>query len=353
MKEVDAILSKLIKDHNTPAVHYLIFDQKTVLHRFYSGLADIENQKQIQENTTFHAFSVTKTFTALGVLQLHEKKLLNIDSSIIRYVPDFPYGPDITIRQLLSHSAGIPNPNPLSWIHLHKDHKTFNSKAFFNPIFQKHPKTRSKPNEKFAYSNLGYVFLGQLIETVSGQNYEDYIIEQIIKPLGIEPKDLNFELFDKNTHAKGYQKRFSLLNGILGFFMDKSKFMGPSEGKWKPFKDYYVNDASYGGLVGNPDGFRKYIQELLKEDSKIISDEKKKLLFTENLTNSNKQTGMCLSWFKGTLKGQEYFAHAGGGGGFYCEIRIYPKINKGSVIMFNHTGVTDKRFLDKIDGYLI
>lgn len=53
------------------------------------------------------------------------------------------------------------------------------------------------------------------------------------------------------------------------------------------------------------------------------------------------------------LNGNRYFAHAGGGGGYYCEIRIYPDIKKGSVIFFNRTGMSDERFLDKTDKFLI
>jgi hypothetical protein len=62
---------------------------------------------------------------------------------------------------------------------------------------------------------------------------------------------------------------------------------------------------------------------------------------------------MCLAWFKGQLNSKTYFAHAGGGGGYYCEIRIYPDAGLGSVIMFNRTGMNDERVLDKIDKYFI
>ena len=58
---------------------------------------------------------------------------------------------------------------------------------------------------------------------------------------------------------------------------------------------------------------------------------------------------MCLGWFAGDLNGNKYFAHAGGGGGYYCEIRIYPDLNKGSVIFFNRSGMSDERYLDKLD----
>jgi hypothetical protein len=105
-----------------------------------------------------------------------------------------------------------------------------------------------------------------------------------------------------------------------------------------------VNGASYGGLIGKPKSFVKYIQELLKDDCILISDKYKQMLFQEN-----GNSGMCLSWFSGELNGEKYFAHAGGGGGYYCEIRIYPEIKLGSVVFLNRTGMRDERFLDKLD----
>jgi len=349
MNDVDNILRGLIEKHKTPSVQYMFFNKDRIIHRFQDGFADVLNQIPVTEQTTFNGFSVTKTFTALAVLQLAEKGKLNIDDAAINYLPDFPYSADITIRQLLSHSAGIPNPNPLSWIHLEEEHQTFDKDKFFSEIFNRRNKTKSGPNEKFAYSNLGYFLLGQTIEKVSGQNYEDYVRENILRPIGITPEELDFEIIERDNQAKGYQKNISFMNVILGFFLNKSKYMDKTEGKWKPFKNYYLNGTSYGGLIGSPYGFVKYIQEMLKPDCQLLSDEYKEMLFTENLTNSNKPTGMCLSWFKGELNGQEYFAHAGGGGGYYCEIRIYPKLGRGSVIMFNRSGMRDERFLGELD----
>ena len=77
------------------------------------------------------------------------------------------------------------------------------------------------------------------------------------------------------------------------------------------------------------------------------------MLFTENLTNKGRSTGMCLSWFKGELNGQKFFTHAGGGGGYYCEIRIYPETGIGSVVFLNRTGLFDQRFLDKVDIFYL
>ncbi len=129
--------------------------------------------------------------------------------------------------------------------------------------------------------------------------------------------------------------------------------MAEPEGKWKPFKFNYLNGSAYGGLIGTPKAFMKYLQALLDSGSKLITPKSKQTLFTENYTNKNNPTGMCLSWFKGTLNNIDYFAHAGGGGGYYIEIRIYPAIKTGSVIVFNRTGFNDERFLDKLDKHII
>jgi CubicO group peptidase (beta-lactamase class C family) len=191
-----------------------------------------------------------------------------------------------------------------------------------------------------------------MIERVTGLSYEDYIHSAIIKPLNIPKNELDFEI-GTNSHARGYHKNFSFSNALLGVLIDKSKFMDAPEQQWKPFKDNYVNGPSYGGLIGTARALAKYIQELLRPESILLSDEYKRKMFTENVTIGNKPTGMCLSWFTGKLRGIPYYTHAGGGGGFYCEIRIYPEAGVGSVIMFNRTGMSDERFLDKPDLYFL
>jgi D-alanyl-D-alanine carboxypeptidase len=353
MNDAEEILFDEIRSRRTPSVQYSIFNQKKIIKRFAFGYSDIENKLVVNKNTTYNAYSVTKTFTALAIMQLAQKGKLDIEDPVINYLPAFPYDSSTKIKQVLSHSAGIPNPVPLAWIHLPGENKEFSRDDFFKLILAKNKKNVSKPNEKFSYSNLGYVLLGQLIENVSGLKYEDYIQNNVIKPLGIPVGELGFEIYDSSLHARGYHKKSSIFNLILGFLVDKSKFMDKSGPTWKPFKPFYVNGPSYGGLIGTQDSFIKYIQELLNPDCKLISSAFKKVMFTENLTNSGKPTKMCLSWFKGELNGEKFFTHAGGGGGYYCEIRIYPDIGIGSVVFFNRTGMTDQRFLDKVDKIYI
>lgn len=353
MSAVDNLLHGLVEGKKAPSVQYIIFDRKQIIHHFIDGLADIKNKQKITELTTYHAYSVTKTFTAAAILQLAEKGKLQIDEPVKKYFPEFPYNTAITVRHLLTHTAGIPSPLPLSWIHLPKDHASFDRDQYFNAVFLRHNRTQCSPNEKFSYSNLGYVLLGQLIEKMTGISYEQYITENVLQPLGLSSHELGFSITGSGTLAKGYHQRFSFSNALLSFLIDKAAFMDKAEGNWKPFRDFYVNGAAYGGLMGSVMAFTRYLRELLQPNSKLLSDTYKKMLFVENHTAAGKKTGMCLSWFCGTLKGNKYFTHAGGGGGYYCELRIYPGLNIGSIVMFNRTGMSDERFLDKPDSYFI
>jgi D-alanyl-D-alanine carboxypeptidase len=353
MEKIDSVLTRMITEDKTPSIQYLFFNKDHVIHQFCGGFADIKNTVKAADWHTYNGYSVTKTFTALAILQLAEQDRIGIDQPAAIYLPGFPYSNKITVKQLLTHTAGIPNPVPLGWIHLISEHAGFHRNAFFSRIYDKNRKTTCKPNDKFSYSNLGYVLLGGIIEYISGKSYEKYIRENIIGRLGLEPGELDFTIADPVKHAKAYHKRASFSNAVLGLFIDKKKFMNGTEGKWSMFNDFYVNGVSYGGLIGTAGAFARYIAEFLNPGSVLISEESRRLMFTENLTNSGEHTGMCLSWFKGQLDGKVFYTHAGGGGGFYCEIRIYPEAGLGSVIMLNRTGMKDERILNQVDRYLV
>jgi len=119
------------------------------------------------------------------------------------------------------------------------------------------------------------------------------------------------------------------------------------------FNKYYVSGRAYGGIIANAYSLNKFIRELFKPNSVLLSDEWKKILFTKQKVLSGKEVEMTLGWFTGKLNGIDYFAHAGAGGGYYCEMRMYPSVNLATAIMFNRSGIRDERFLDKPDNLLL
>ena len=351
MKNIKSFLADQVSNHQTPSIQYYFFDTDSIIFGLSEGFKNIKSKEPVDSSTTYHLYSITKTFTALAVLQLAEAGKVELTKSVHDYLDDFPYTEKITIEQLLSHTAGIPNPLPLKWIHLATEHSRFERNQFFEEVFKDNPKLEFEPGTKFKYSNLGYVILGQLVERVSGQSLEDYIGENIIQRSNIAPSDLSFAI-DPSTHATGYHKWWSFGNAFFGLLIDKAKFMGKREGRWKPFNFFYNNGTAYGGMFGSPNGLIGYAQALLRNNSVLLGNKYKQKLFAET-SAGNRSTGMALSWFTGMLKGNKYLAHAGGGGGYYVEIRIYPQLGVGSVIMYNRSGMTDERILDKADGFFI
>lgn len=352
-EKVRRCLEEMIEDADTPGVQYMMLSADSILFSFTGGLADLEQQSSFSDSTTLHAFSVTKTFTALAVLQLEEAGKINLDDPVQNYVPDLPYKITFTIHQLLNHTSGLPNPIPLRWVHLLDEHPGFDYSAFIDEVLTENDELDNQPGENFSYSNVGYLILGRLIEKVSGEDYRSYIQRHIIDSLSLSPPAyLGFEIPDTAKHAHGYIKKWSFLNLGLNFVFDKGKFMNGSYDGWTQFNYFYLNGYAYGGLIGNAQGFAAYLQTLLKHD-RLVSDRQKAKLFKSQQTLDGETQEYCLGWYRGKLINETYYAHAGGGGGYYCEIRLYPSRKMASVIMLNRTGVSDKRILDNLDTFFL
>ncbi len=347
--DVEAILQQV--SHSTPMVQYRYFNQQEVLLTHNSGYADLNSRMKADGNTTFNAYSLTKTFTVVAILQLAEQGLLQLDQPVNHYLPKAGVWPTATIRQLLNHTAGIGNPMPLKWIHLADEHTMFDSRAFNEQILKQSILRKYMPGERFAYSNLGYIVAGQVIEAVTGLTYEQYITENIIAQLPIDGQQIGFTIPLALHHATGYHNRYSISGYILGFLLNKKKYTERPIGKWIPFKPSYVNGTAYGGLIGTANAFVAFGQALLQENSKLLTPAYKEIMFNEHLLPSGKRTGMCLSWFTGICSGKDYRMHPGGGGGYYCELRLYAKT--GSFVVFNRSGFSNERFLDTTDAAFI
>ncbi len=351
MESITDLLKHQVESNNSPAVQYAFFNDDSILFEFAHGWKNVKNREQADAGTTYNLFSITKTFTAVAILQLAQQGKLTLDKPASDYLPGFPYPNNITIRQLLNHTSGIPNPVPLKWIHLTEEQDSFDSKIFFDSLFSKHSKLSFAPGTKFAYSNLGYVLLGRIIEAVSSMPYEDYIKKNIFDACGINYPDLGFRI-NNATHATGYHNVWAVSYPLLGLILDRHKYMGDITEGWRAFHFININGAPYGGMVGSRDGLIRYAMAILRKDTSLLNTEYYNILFEGSKING-KSTGMSSSWFSGMLNGEPYFAHAGGGGGYYVELRLYPQLQFGSVVLFNHSGMRDERFLDRTDAFLL
>jgi CubicO group peptidase (beta-lactamase class C family) len=336
-----------LSPNDGPGIQYIIVNKDATIYSFSSGLADIKNRIPLNLSHTMSAFSMTKTITAIAILQLSERQVINLDDRVSKYI-NHPYGLEITIRQLLDHTSGIPNPIPLKWVHLATDHKNFNEKAAWVKVLEDNAEPNSPPGGKYAYSNIGYWLLGKIIESAAKQDYKDYVRKNVFQPLQLTPNDIDFVITDNTRHAKGYLAKYSLMNLVKGFVTDKAVW-GRYEGNWLHIKDVYVNGPPFGGTIGSAKAFSRILQDLLGERLVLLSENSKRLLFSRQKTQSGKYIDMTLGWHIGMLEGIQYFYKEGGGAGFHSEMRIYPTIGFASVIMTNKTSFNSRKQLSNLD----
>jgi D-alanyl-D-alanine carboxypeptidase len=165
------------------AAAIVVVDGEVVLRKGY-GLANVELQVPNRPEMVFELGSVTKQFTAAAILMLAERGQLRIEEDVTKYLPDYPtHGRKITIEHLLTHTSGIPSYTSLpEWIpRMREDIRPETLIGFF-----KDKPLEFEPGERWAYNNSGYVLLGAVIEKVSGKSYEQFIEEEIFKPLGMK-----------------------------------------------------------------------------------------------------------------------------------------------------------------------
>ena len=169
----------------------LILRGDSVMGQSFYGLADLETSRAVDGNTIFHWASITKTFTAIAIMQLRDRGLLSLDDPIVKYVPElrevsdsFGVIDDVTIRHLLSHSSGFRNPT-WPWGGDKPWHPFEPTRWAQVVAMLPYTEILFKPGSRFSYSNPGYIFLGRVIEALSGDDFEVYMEKNLLRPLGM------------------------------------------------------------------------------------------------------------------------------------------------------------------------
>ncbi|TWX53652.1 serine hydrolase domain-containing protein [Colwellia hornerae] len=197
----DAILTKHVKN-NGPGVAVIVSRGDQVLYQGARGMANVELDVPLSVVSVFRLGSITKQFTAAGILLLQEQGKLSVKDDIHKYVSDFPTEENkVTIENLLTHTSGIANYTEDESLFASEIQAPTNIDKMLER-FAKHP-MKFKTGEQFRYSNTGYVLLGKIIEVASGQNYAEFIDEHIFKKL-----KMNSSYFDSPkiipNRANGY-----------------------------------------------------------------------------------------------------------------------------------------------------
>ncbi len=170
----------LLKDLNGS---YLVAKNGQIVLEDYKGFIDpVVKKDSITANSSFHLASVSKTFTAMAIVKLWQDARLQLNDSLSKYFPNFPY-PGITIKMLLTHRSGLPN-----YVH-YLDSNNWDKNKFvtnadvLNSLYTIHPPKQFSAGKRFTYCNTNYALLALIIEKVSGMSYADFLEENFFKPL--------------------------------------------------------------------------------------------------------------------------------------------------------------------------
>ena len=234
--------------------------------------------------------------------RLADEGVLRLDDEVRRYV-EHPYHPGITVRQLVTHTAGVPNPIPLRWVHAADAQAGFDGHAALAKVLAKHSRPKSRPGERYLYSNIGYWLLGEVVEAASKQDYSAFVRARVFAPLGLSPRDIDFAVVDPGSHAKGYLAAFSVMNALKRLLLDR-RVWGGYEGAWLRIRDVYPDGPSFGGAVGSAAAFGVILRDLLRDDPIVLSRASKALLFEQVRLRSGRPIAMTLGWHIGDLEGR-------------------------------------------------
>jgi CubicO group peptidase (beta-lactamase class C family) len=315
---------------------------------FFYGEARGELHQKTDAQTAYNWASITKTMTAIAILQLRDRGKLSLDDPAVKYIPELrqvhdSFGPieAITIRQLLSHSAGFRNPTwpwecdstpDCSWVPFEPTHwAQINAMLpFTNIAFQ--------PGSRWSYSNVGYVFLGQIIERLSGDDYEVYVTKNILMPLGMTQSYFDVAPYYLQSHvADSYLREGTKLTK-------------------QPFNFDSGITVSNSGLKAPLSDMRKYLRFLIGDPKNALYDVVLKRSSLDEAWKGIVPTGtpgeaataytggpggavpmMGLGFFVLDVGGHKYVFHDGDQGGFTAELMIAPDSHAGSIVMSNTT----------------
>ncbi len=292
------------------------------------GYADLENKTPTKADSAYRLASITKTFTAVGILQLVEKGKIDLDAEVQTYVPYFPKKKwPVTVRLLLGHLGGISHYKDYDkegHIKVHKDTKE--ALAIFSDF-----DLVAEPGTKYQYSSYGFNLLGAVIEGASGQSYGDYIKENIFVPLGME----NSRLDDPDDLIPDRVRGYRLINNQIknSEFVDiSSRFAG-------------------GGTRSTAVDMLKYARGVM--ESKLLKKETAEMMFTSMATREGRLTGYGMGWGVSPWHGHFQVAHGGAQSETATFLLILPKIKFALFMGSNREGFPLLSYAARLTGLVL
>jgi CubicO group peptidase (beta-lactamase class C family) len=336
-KKFDAFYQEGAKKYGIVGTSFVFVHDDGVVDFQTYGMAHLANNYKVDENTIYHWASISKTLTGIAIMQLRDRGRLKLEDPITKYVPELrtvhnPFGSmdEITIAQLLSHTAGFrggtfPFGGDKDW-HPAEPTKWSQLVAMFP-----YTEILFKPGSKYSYSNPGIVYLGQVIERLSGEDFEVYMDKNVLKPLGMYNSFYDttpFHLLKHRSHSYQISKEGKMTEGR--FDMDTGITVS-NGGLNSPFPDM-IKYLKF--LLGDPKKQAEYdvilkrasLEEMWKPVIEVLDEPK---------DGQNRKDFMGKCFFIEDNFGQRFIGHSGHQNNFATHLYYNPATRSAYLVAFN------------------
>jgi CubicO group peptidase (beta-lactamase class C family) len=256
---IDRTMREFAERSRVPGIAYGIIIDGELVHAGTAGLRDVGARAPVDTATVFRIASMSKSFAAAAIMQLRDAGRLALDDPAEQYVPELTAlrnatsdAPRITIRHLLTHSAGFPEDNPWG------DQQLAATDEEMSAMMRSGIPFSTVPGTAYEYSNFGYAILGRIVANVSGVPYSRYLTEQILQPLGMTSTTLEATAVPAHRLAHGYRLQdnawleeaqlpdgaFGPMGGMLTSIADLSRWVGLMLDAWP------ARDGEAAGPIG-------------------------------------------------------------------------------------------------------
>lgn len=336
---VDSIYKAYAAAHHVPGLVYGIVVDGRLVHTGGVGYANIARKIPASAQSVYRIASMTKSFTAMAILSLRDAGKLDLDDPVSKYIPEMLQihpltddSPPITIRHLLTHSAGFPEDNPWG------DRQLQRTDQELIDFIKNGVSLSNAPGLHYEYSNLGFTLLGHIVSKVSGEPFEKYITRTILQPLGMTHTYWEYSDAPANDLAHGYRwinndwreekllhsGAYGAMGGMMTSIEDFSRYMIFHLSAWPP------RSGEDKGPVR-----RSTVREM-QQPGKISGFYPQAHNGAGELCPRVSAYNCGLGWNK-DCTGKEWIGHSGGLPGFGSNWAIVPDYGIGVVVFCNAT----------------
>jgi CubicO group peptidase (beta-lactamase class C family) len=337
---VDALFAEALGELGAPGIAYGVVLDGELVHSGGCGVRELESGSPPDADTAFRICSMTKSFVAMTVLSLRDEGRLDIDAPLGEVAPDLralaqagPDAPPVTVRQLLTMDAGLPQDDP--WA----DRLMADDRASTTALFARGATRSRTPGTHFEYSNYGWAALGRVIATVTGQRHQDVVRERVLEPLGLGSTVWSAADLPPHRVASGYRSAgegysaelpladgadFAALAGLYSSVRDLARWSGVFMDAEPP------RDAPERAPVT-----RATLREMQRARSAFAPGVKWPSLAEPPGVEAGGYGYGLMIWHE--RDGQRHVGHTGGLPGFGTLMRWVPELGLGVILLANVT----------------